>query len=119
MTYDMFVQEMLAWFPFLRAKCMAYMDEDEPLASIALGCVFNPWLEESLNAGDVANVTKACKFLEHALVEGKSDDRIENLIAIEIGEWLPEVKKNKLLLSNLGPETLSACSYHISRLPGE
>ena len=117
MTFETFVQEMLDRFPFLRAECMGYMDEDEPLAYIALGCVFNPWLKTSLEAQDIANVTQACEFLEFVLVEGKSDDRIDNLVAIEIGEWLPELREKDLLISHLGPETRRVCSYYISRLP--
>jgi hypothetical protein len=98
---------------------MGYMDEDDPLAYIALGCVFNPWLKKSLEARDVANVAQACEFLEYVLIEGKNDKRIEDLVAIEIGESLPELREKKLLLSHLGPETRRVCSYHITRLPEE
>ncbi|QNI32790.1 hypothetical protein H7849_01960 [Alloacidobacterium dinghuense] len=117
MTYETFVKEMLNWLPILHDECMAYMDEDDPLPYVAVGCVLNPWLEACLEAHDVANIAKACEFLEVVSAEGKSDGRLDDLIGIEIGEWLPEIRERKLLLSHLGPETQRVCSYHISRLP--
>ena len=42
MTFETLVQDMLAQFPFLREECSAYMDDEEPLAYIAFGCVLTP-----------------------------------------------------------------------------
>jgi hypothetical protein len=116
MTYETFVKEMLDQFPALGAQCYAYMDEEEPLPYVAIGCVLIPWLKSRLEAHDMANITKACGFLEVAAAEGKSDSRLDDLIGIEIGEWLPEAPERKLLLSYLGPNTQRTCSYHITRL---
>ena len=116
MTFETFVEEMLARFPFLRTECSSYMDDNEPLAYVAFGCVLNPWLDSCLNARDIANITKACEFLEASAIDSRSDARLNDLIAVELGEWLPEVRERDLLLSYLGHETRRVCSYHISRL---
>ncbi|MGC1299181.1 MAG: hypothetical protein WA869_29505 [Alloacidobacterium sp.] len=117
MTYETFVKEMLDWFPSLRSECSAYMDDDDPLPYVAIGCVLNPWLETCLEARDVASLAKAGEFVEAAAAASRSDARLADLIGIEIGEWLPGVRERKLLLSYLGPETHKLCGYHISRLP--
>jgi hypothetical protein len=117
MTYETFVKEMIDWFPFLRKECLSYMDADDPLPYVAVGAVLIPWLKVCLEARDLENIVKACEFLEVAAYEGRTDPHLDDLIAIEIGEWLPEVSERNLLLSNFGPNTLRACSYHISRLP--
>ncbi len=77
MTFETFVKEMLARFPFLQAECSTYMEEDEPLAYVAFGCVLNPWLASCLKARDIANVRKVCDFLEISAfaVEATSDWR--------------------------------------------
>jgi hypothetical protein len=116
-TYETFVKEMLDRFPFLRDECVAYMDEDDPLPYVAIGCVLNPWLEVCLEAHDMANIAKAYVFLEAVAVDSRSDVRLDDLIGIEVGEWLQEIGDRKLLLSHFGPETQRVCSYHISRLP--
>jgi hypothetical protein len=116
MTYDTFVKEMLDRFPFLRDECLSCMDDDDPLPYVAIGAVLIPWLRVCLETRDVANIVKACDFLEVAADAGRTDSRLDDLIGIEIGEWLPEVSERNLLLSNFGPNTLKACSYHISRL---
>ena len=117
MTYETFVTEMLDRFPFLREECLVYMDDDDPLPYVAIGAVLIPWLRVCLEGRDVENIANACEFLEVAADAGRIDSRLDDLIGIEIGEWLPEVRERNLLLSNFGPSTLRACSYHISRLP--
>lgn len=108
MTYETFVKEMLDRFPFLRKECLSYMDDDDPLPYVAIGAVLIPWLEVCLEAHDVENIVKACDLLEVAADEGRTDSRLNDLIAIEIGEWLPEVSERNLLLSNFGSNTLRA-----------
>ena len=116
MTFETFVAEMLARFPFLRAECSIYMEDDEPLAYVALGCVLMPWLDSCLNARDIASIITICEFLEVSASDNRSDARLNELIAIELGEWLPEVRQIALLLSHLGHETQRVCRYHIGRL---
>jgi hypothetical protein len=116
MTFETFVQNMLARFPFLREECSAYMDDKEPLAYIAFGCVLNPWLQRCLETRDTANVIKICHFLEDSALDSRSDKRLSDLIAIELGEWLPGLRERDLLISHLGHETQRVCRYHISRL---
>jgi hypothetical protein len=72
MTFETFVQDMLARFPFLRELCSAYMDDEEPLAYIAFGCVLTPWLERCLETRDIAKVTKICQFLEASALDSRS-----------------------------------------------
>ena len=117
MVYETFVEEMLKRFPALRTECYGYMDETEPLPYIALGCVLIPCLEACLQAGDVAEIAKICDFLELTASESRSDSRFDDLIGVEIGEWLPMARARDLLLSNLGPNTRRACRYHLDRLP--
>lgn len=117
MKYEAFVVEMVNWFPNLRTDCALYTDEEEPLPYIALGAVLIPWLESCLENKETANIAKICEFLEVASVEVRNNSDFDNLIGIEIGEWLPEVKERELLLAHLGPETKRVCDYHIIRLP--
>lgn len=119
MTFETFVTEMLDHFPALGAACSAYMDEHESLAYVAVGCVLLPWLKTCLEAHDLANVIEVCRFLEVAAAEGQTDPLLDELIGVEIGEWLPEAPERKLLLSHFGPQTLRSCRYHIARLPRE
>ena len=86
---------------------------------VAIGAVFIPWLEVCLKACDVPKIAKACDFLEAAADNGRADSRLDDLIAIEIGEWLLEVLDRKLLLSHFGPNTQRVCRYHIVRLPDQ
>jgi len=116
MTYDTFFKSMVEQFPFLKEECLAYMDDDDPLPYVALGAVFIPWLGACLKAQDVSKVAKACDFIESAAADGQADSRLDQLIGIEIGEWLPEVLERDLLLSLFGPHTKRACHYHIIRL---
>ena len=116
MTYETFVKEMLDNFPHLGTDCYGYMDEGDPLPYVAIGCVLIPWLERCLETQDANNITRACEFLEVTATEGLSDSRLDDLIGIEIGEWLSGVRERKLLLSYFGRNTWKACSYHIARL---
>lgn len=118
MTYDTFVKNMIEQFPFLREECLGYMGNDSPLPYVAVGAVFIPWLEACLKAQDVNKVANACAFIEAAANDGKADSRLNDLIGIEIGEWLPEVLDRDLLLSHFGPNTKRACHHHIVRLSG-
>ena len=116
MTYETFVKEMLVRFPFLRAECSAYMTDDEPLPYVAFGCVLNPWLKSCLEARDTANVIKICEFRDASALDSRADARLNDLIAVELGEWLSEAPERDLLLLHLGHETRRVCRYHISRL---
>ena len=116
MTYDTFVCSMIDQFPFLREGCLQYMDDNDPLPYVALGTVFIPWLEARLKAQDVDNVAKACAFMEAVASGGNANSRLDDLIGVEIGEWLPEVLERELLLSHLGPNTKRACHHHLARL---
>jgi hypothetical protein len=102
MTFETYVQEMLARFPFLREECSVYINDEEPLAYIAFGCVLNPWLERCLETRDIANVIKICDFLEASALDSRSDERLRDLIVIELGEWLPGLRERSLLLSTSG-----------------
>ncbi len=116
MTFATFVEDMLARFPFLQAECLTYMDDDEPLAYVAFGCVLNPWFASRLRDRDFANVTRVCEFLEALAVDSRSDGRLHDLLVIELGEWLREAPEKDLLMSHLGPETRRVCTRHVSRL---
>ena len=116
MPYATVVQEMLNRFPALSDECHAYMDQPEPLPYVAIGCVLIPWLEACLEALNIEEIAKICDFIESLADEGKSDSRLDELIGIEIGERIPELRERKLLLSQLGPNTQRACRHHIDRL---
>jgi hypothetical protein len=116
MVYETFVKNMVEQFPFLREECLRYMDEDDPLPYIALGVVFIPFLEDCLKAREEVKIGKACAFIEAAAADGNSDFLLNQLIGIEIGEWIRSVSEIEILLSHLGPNTKRACRYHIARL---
>ena len=116
MTFATFVEDILARFPFLQAECLTYMDDDEPLAYVAFGCVLNPWFASRLRDRDFTNVTRVCEFLEALAVDSRSDGRLHDLLFIELCEWLREAPDKDLLMSHLGPETRKVCANHVSRL---
>lgn len=41
--------------------------------------------------------------LKDIAATGRNNSSLDKLIAVEIGEWLPELRERKLLLSHLGP----------------
>jgi hypothetical protein len=117
MTYQTFVENMLGQFPFLREECLGYMDEEEPLPYIALGAVFIPWLELRLKERDLFQIAKACAFIEDTAKYGERDFELNQLLGVEIGEWLIAAPERHLLISHFGTSTCRACRYHIDRLP--
>lgn len=105
MTYDSFVTALLARFPSLRAELNVYMTDDEPLPYVAFGATLIPLLEKALDENDTSLIQEICNFIESVSDSGREDVRLDNLVYIELGEWLPSVPQKETLLSFLGAET--------------
>jgi hypothetical protein len=115
MTYEIVVQELLTRFPHLQAACGDYMDEEVPLPYIALGCVLIPRLEKALAENEVTTMSEICGFFEVVARDSKTDDRLANLLAVVLGEWLRSTPDEHIIAPRLGTETRRVCGYIASR----
>jgi hypothetical protein len=113
MTYETAVTDLFARFPRLRAEWearFAYMGKDQP-PHIVFGSLLTPSLEEALAAGNLGLILPLCAFLEDVADASKQDDRLANLLRVEIGEWLDGVANEAMLAPWLGRETKRICGY--------
>jgi hypothetical protein len=114
MTYETVVPELFELFPSLRADYeteFEYMGDEPPLGYLAFGSVLVPALERALKEEDLSSVASICSFLEDAAQSGRKDARLEELLRVEIGEWLGWAQNEELLAKYLGPETKRICGY--------
>lgn len=111
MTYATSVSDLVQRFPKYQEEIRGYMDDDEPLPFIALGCVIIPHLEEALREADLKVILSFCAYFEDIAVSSASDSDLENLLGIEVGEWLGFMENEDRLSPWLGPETKRLCRY--------
>ena len=114
-TYETVIDEMLLHFPALRQQLYDYIyvedGETKSLPFAAFGSVLLPHLERALSESDLATILKTCAFLEDASLSSRMDPDLNNLIGIEIGEWLAWTSYESLIGPFLGPETKRICRY--------
>jgi hypothetical protein len=114
MTYETVVPELFELFPNLQNAYeteFEYMGNEPPLSYIVFGSVLVPALESALREEDLSSVASICSFLEDAAQSGRKDGRLEELLRVEIGEWLGWAQNEELLATYLGPETKRICGY--------
>lgn len=90
MTFDTCVAEMLERLPELGLHWheLTGTQAAEQTASIALGSMLVPALEQAAEASDLATMLKVLAFLEDAAAASESDGRLKAVLQIEVGEWL-------------------------------
>jgi hypothetical protein len=112
MTYENAIDEALIHIPELRAMdTLHYLDEIPPLPYIIFGCLLIPILENALSVGDLKTILRVCAFLEEASESARHDGMLQELIHIEIGEWLGSTSFEEQIRPWLGIETKRVCGY--------
>jgi hypothetical protein len=114
MTYETVVPELFELFPNLQSAYETQFEHmgDEPSTGyIVFGSLLVPALETALKEQNLSSVALICSFLEDAAQSGRKDARLEELLRVEIGEWLGWAQNEELLATYMGPETKRICGY--------
>jgi hypothetical protein len=112
MTYTTIVEEMFQRFPeLLKREEAADALENSELPFVVFGDLFVKWIEKSVEASDQEVLKRIGVFLEDASLASRKDAALENLVAIEIGEWLGFMRYEQRLAPYLGPETRRVTGY--------
>ena len=114
MTFETAVIELFSNIPHLeqvyRAR-LRYMLDEPPLAYVVFGDVLIPELERALRENDVIMLQAFSSFLEDMAVSSDKDLALENLMKVEVGEWLAFCANENVLAPWLGEETRRVCNY--------
>lgn len=113
MTYDDIVLALFHRFPKLEARWKAefpYLKDEAP-PYVVFGSLLIPALEEALEACDLGRILPFCAFLEDAAEAARTNTKLEELLHIEIGEWLGATSYAPLIAPWLGVETKRICAY--------
>jgi hypothetical protein len=114
MTYETVVPELFELFPILQSAYetqFEYMGDEPPMGYIVFGSLLVPALETALKEQNLSSVALICSSLEDAAQSGRKDARLEELLRVEIGEWLGWAQNEELLATYMGPETKRICGY--------
>ena len=87
------------------------MGTEEIGAYIVFGTVLMPALEQALATGDLSSILPICAFLEDVAEAAEDDPRLEDLLLVEVGEWLGGVANEESLTPWLGMKTKRICRY--------
>ena len=85
--------------------------EGEVLPYVVFGSFLIPVLETALEDRDTDRITSICTFLEDAASSAVSDVALEQLLLVEVGEWLEGTKWENEIASSLGEQTKRVCRY--------
>ena len=114
MTYETVIHDLFAALPAMEERyreSLAYMEDEEPLPYLVFGAVVVPALEQALALGDLASILRISAFLEEASEDASKDPALEDLLRIEVGDWLGRLQHEDHLAMWLGPETKRICGY--------
>ena len=112
MRYESAIPELFTRFPHLEAlyqSQLAYLADEEPLPYVVFGDILVPSMEAALNSGDTSMISALCEYLEDAAAS--EDTRLENLLGVEVGEWLGFAVNADQLSPFMGEKTKQICGY--------
>ncbi|WP_263379030.1 DUF7674 family protein [Granulicella paludicola] len=113
--YENVVKEMLIQLPALiifdEEQHLGMIEDNLDLAYVIFGSLLVPFLESAIARGDKETLRQGCNFLEQISADSRQDLALENLIGVEIGEWLEFVCGESVIASLLGEETKRVCNY--------
>ena len=112
MTYETAILELFKRFPYLHGLYkwkLAYLTDEEPLPYVVFGDVLVPSMEAAVDSGDTSMLREICEYLEDVALS--EDPRLENLLGVEIGEWLGFAAIADQLSPFLGENTKRICGY--------
>jgi hypothetical protein len=113
MNYKTVVTDLFQRFPRLRTVLETqfdYMGNETFVQYVVFGSLLIPTLEEALSESNLAMILPICAFLEDVAQAAKTDQDLESLLRIEVGEWLGEAANESLLAPWLGTETKRICN---------
>ncbi|MGC2636001.1 MAG: hypothetical protein WA294_02410 [Acidobacteriaceae bacterium] len=84
---------------------------DEELPYVVFGSFLVPVLEIALKARDAGRVTSICAYIEEAAEDARTDAQLENLLRVEIGEWLSGTELEADVAPYLGEQTERVSGY--------
>ena len=112
MKYESAIPELFKRIPQLEVlyqSQLAYLADEEPLPYVVFGDILVPSLEVALNSGNASMISALCEYHEDAAAS--EDAGLENLIRIEVGEWLGFAANADQLAPFMGEETKRICGY--------
>lgn len=112
-TYESVIRDLFASLPDLvplYREQMSYLG-DEVLPYVVFGSFLVPVMETALEDQDVERVRSICAYLEEAAVSATTDAGLEQLLLVEIGEWLSGTRLEAEVAPSLGEQTKRVCRY--------
>lgn len=85
--------------------------EGEELPYVVFGSFLIPVLEVALEDGDTERVRSVCAFLDEVAASAGTDAGLEQLLLVEIGEWLSGTKWEAEIAPYLGEQVKRNCRY--------
>jgi hypothetical protein len=114
MNDETVVADLFRRFPNLQVVSdakLAYMGRKDLGAYLVFGSVLMPALEQALAVGDLGSILPICAFLEDVAEAAEEDRGLENLLRVEVGEWLGGLANEASLTPWLGTKTKRICRY--------
>jgi len=112
-TYESVIRDLFMRIPALEPiyrKMFPYL-EGEELPYVVFGSFLIPELETALEDRDAERIGAICAFLEEAAGSARTDAGLEQLLLVEIGEWLGETQWEAEIAASLGEQTKRVCRY--------
>lgn len=113
MTYEVAIRELFIRMPDLEPlyrEEFSYLDGEE-LPYVVFGSFLIPMLESALEDQDTGRIGSICAYLEDVAAGARTDAALENLLLVEIGEWLEGTRWELELAPHLGEQTRRICRY--------
>jgi hypothetical protein len=88
----------------------SYLNGEE-LPYVVFGSFLIPVMETALEDYDAERVRSICDYLEEVAVNASTDADLEQLLRVEIGEWLSGTPWEAAVATSLGEETKRICRY--------
>jgi hypothetical protein len=112
-TYESVIRDLFMRMPDLEPlyrEQFSY-NKGEELPYTVFGLFLIPVLEAALEEHDVARIVSLCAYLEEAASSAGTDAGLENLLRVEIGEWLSGTQLEAKVEPYLGEQTKRRCRY--------
>ena len=88
----------------------SYLDGEE-LPHVVFGAFLIPVMESDLENHNTERVKSICAFLEDVAESATTNPDLEQLLRVEIGEWLAGTPWEVEVAQNLGEKTKQVCRY--------
>jgi hypothetical protein len=112
-TYENVIQELFVRIPDLEPlyrEELSYLNGEE-LPYVMFGSFLIPVMETALEDSNAERVKSICAYLEEVAVDASTDAGLEQLLSVEIGEWLSGTPLEARIDTSLGEETKRICRY--------